>query len=356
MVEFQQFKDLFARWIVVPWVQAVLILVGFFLITKVLAIITEKIVLKLTKKTKTKLDDEFVIRSRNPVSLFLLVIGIKMAFNHLTFSDTLTTNINNIIATILIIIGANIFYIFIDFIIKLWVTKFASKTDSTLDDHIGSFFEKSAIAVVVVIAFLMILSSWGVQIGPLLASLGVAGVAVAFAMQSSLSNIFGGISMIFDRTIHVGDVVKLDDGTWGTIHDIGLRSTKIKTYDNEIIILPNGKLADSRVENLVQPDPSMRVVVPFGVAYGSDVEKVKKIVLAEIDKIKGIKKDKKRRPFVWFLEMGDSALSFKAYFYMNSYLDVFSAKDEANTRIYNALNKNKISIPFPQMDVHLKKR
>ena len=133
-----------------------------------------------------------------------------------------------------------------------------------------------------------------------------------------------------------------------------IRSTKIRTFDNQIITLPNGKLAADKIENYVQPDPTARVVVPFSVAYGSNIEKVKKIVLKEVSKVDGFKKDPE--PFVLFLEMADSALNLKAYFWVKSYKKRYGALDEANTRIYNVLNKNKISIPFPQMDVHLKKK
>ena len=102
------------------------------------------------------------------------------------------------------------------------------------------------------------------------------------------------------------------------------------------------------------PDPITRVVVPFSVAYGSDIEKVKKIVMKEIVEVKNYVEEPE--PAVRFIEMGDSALIFKAYFYVNTFDIRLSSLDEANTRIYNALNKAKIEIPFPQMDVHLKKR
>jgi potassium-dependent mechanosensitive channel len=149
--------------------------------------------------------------------------------------------------------------------------------------------------------------------------------------------------------------VSLDNGAvYGKIMKINLRSTKVQTFNNEIIIVPNSKLAENNIENLAQPEPKSRVVVPFGVAYGSDIEKVKKIVLKEINSVKNIVNEPE--PTVKFLEMANSSLNFKAYFFVDSFENKFGALDEANTKIYNALNKNKISIPFPQMDVHLKKK
>jgi len=113
-------------------------------------------------------------------------------------------------------------------------------------------------------------------------------------------------------------------------------------------------LAESIIQNVALPEPKSRVVIRFGVAYGSDIDKVKKIVLKEIRSVANIVLDDPE-PKVSFRKMGDSSLDFKALFYVDDYGDRFDAIDEANTKIYNALNKSGIEIPFPQMDVHLKK-
>ena len=208
--------------------------------------------------------------------------------------------------------------------------------------------------IIFIAAFLSLLSFWGLEIGPLLAGIGIGGIAIAFALQSTLGNLLGGLSIILDKSVQVGDLVSLDNGAvYGKILKINLRSTKVQTFDNEIIIVPNSKLAENNIQNLAQPEPKSRVVVPFGVAYGSDIEKVKKIVLKEINTIANLVNVPE--PTVKFLEMANSSLNFKAYFFVDSFENKFGALDEANTKIYNALNKNGISIPFPQMDVHLKK-
>jgi len=169
-----------------------------------------------------------------------------------------------------------------------------------------------------------------------------------------LSNIFSGISVILDKSVRVNDLIYLGTDAKGKILKVGLRSTKIRTFDNELIIVPNNKLADSMIQNVALPDPKTRATVPFSVAYGSNIEKVKKIVLKELKTISDL--DESENLVVRFIEMGDSSLIFKAYFYVDSFDNKWKAIDEANTKIYNALNKNGISIPFPQMDVHLTKK
>ena len=223
-----------------------------------------------------------------------------------------------------------------------------------MDDNIISLVHGSVKAALFALGVIYILDIWGVEIGPFLAGLGIAGIAIALALQPILSNIFSGISVILDKSVRVNDLIYLGTDAKGKILKVGLRSTKIRTFDNELIIVPNNKLADSMIQNVALPDPKTRATVPFGVAYGSDVDKVKKIVLKELKTISDL--DESEDITIRFVEMGDSSLNFKAYFYVDSFDNKWKAIDEANTKIYNALNKNGISIPFPQMDVHLKKK
>ena len=130
-----------------------------------------------------------------------------------------------------------------------------------------------------------------------------------------------------------------------------MRSTKIKNFDNEVIIVPNGVLVDSRIQNYVLPDPSARVVVDFGVEYGSDVDKVKRVILGEIKKLKKALKDPE--PQVRFLLMADFSLNFSARFWVADYTERVVVKEEATCLFYKALNKAKIGIPFPTRTVYI---
>jgi small-conductance mechanosensitive channel len=244
-------------------------------------------------------------------------------------------------------------YIIIDVaVFRAWA-RFTQKAKIDIGESLGTLIHGALKILLVLFIILYLLDLWGVAITPFLAGLGIAGLAIALALQPTLSNIFSGISMIMDKSVRVGDLIYLDSQTKGKIRKIGMRSTQINTFDNELIIVPNNKLAESTIQNVALPEPKSRVVVPFSVAYGSNIEKVKKIVLKEIGSIKNLCKDPE--PIVRFTEMNDSALNFKAYFYVNHFEQKFPAIDEANTKIYNALNKNKIAIPFPQLDVHIKR-
>jgi len=336
------------------YLRALFVFVFVFVVLKVFLFIVSKVLPRLVSKTKTSLDDVILEKTGGPLTLMAILAGVRFAIGEVALGESLIQTFNGILLTLIILVGAVLVYYIVDAFIVIGLTEFGSATTRRSNKSLVQFFHSILKIAIFVVAFLVILASWGVEIGPLLAGLGVAGLAIAFALQSTLSNIFGGVSMILDKSIRIGDVVRLDDGTMGEIKKINLRSTKINTFDNEFVIVPNGKLSESNIMNMALPEPKARVVVPFGVAYGSDIDKVKKVVMKEIVKCEHYVDDPE--PSVKFLEMADSSLNFKAFFYVDSYENRYASLDEANTRIYNALNKAKIGIPFPQMDVHLKKR
>ncbi|MBI5347207.1 MAG: mechanosensitive ion channel family protein [Candidatus Aenigmarchaeota archaeon] len=336
-----------------PHLHAIVIFAFFFIVSRVVVFASEKLILRLTKKTKTELDDMIIKRTNKPVSVILIFIGIRLALDAYGLSEAEMVIANRIFSSLIALGVAYIIIAIFDVLVDNWANIWSRRTASKMDDYIVSLMHRIIRVIILIFTLLYILYIWGVEITAMLAGLGVAGIAVAFAMQSTLSNIFGGIFMLIDKAIKVGDVIELDDKTSGTVLDIGLRSTRIKTWDNEVLIIPNGKMADARIVNYTEPDLTARTSVIFSVAYGSDVDKVKKIVMKEIKAIEGVKAEPE--PIVYFQEMGQSSLNFKAYFWMDDFTKRFRARDEANTRIYNALRKAGIKIPFPQMDVHVKK-
>lgn len=344
---------MFEQYISNPYLRSLAIIFAVFLILRILIFVLERVILKLTKKTKTDIDDIIIEKSSKPLTIAALLIGLRIALLELPFEENLESIFIKIIFSAIIVVVSYWAYAIANILIFRGWKKIVKKTKSEVDDSLVSLIHGVLKTIWILFTLLYVLNLWGIEIGPFLAGLGIGGVAIAFALQSSLGNIFGGVSIILDKTVKVGDLVYLDDGTKGKILHIGLRSTKIKTFDNELIIIPNGKLAESKIQNVTLPEPKSRVVIPFGVAYGSNVEKVKKIILAEIKKIKNLSEDPE--PSIKFLEMADSSINFKVYFHVDSFEHRLGAIDEANTRIYNILNKNKIEIPFPQRDVHLKK-
>jgi len=335
------------------YLQALIYFIIYFGVVGILALILKRIILKVTLRTKTDLDDIIVQRLNKPIFVLIFLTGFRFSLDKLSSINSLAI-VLEIINSLIILGVVYLIYIIFDLTFSRAWKKFAKKTKRRPNDALIQLTNITLKIVLIALGLIYILNLWGIEIGPLLAGIGIGGIAIAFALQNSLGNIFGGISIILDKSIRVGDVITLENGTSGKITQVGLRSTKIITWDNEVLIVPNSKLSESVIHNVAMPEPKSRVVIPFSVAYGSDIEKVKKIVMTEIKKVEGFINDPK--PVVRYLEMGDSSLKFKAFFFVHSFEVRFNAIDKANTRIYNALNKAGIEIPFPQMDVHVKKK
>jgi len=331
------------------WLQAGVVLVGFIILTFVLFFVVVKIIGRLTRKTKTQVDDLILEKTRGPVFWLLIFLGLRISFQ-IVFDQMIVFNVlESIVIILLVLFLARV----INIVIDAWGHRFAKKTKSRVDESLLPLFKKVINIVFVLLGILWVLNVWSINITPYLAGLGIGGLVLGLALQDSLKNIFGGISLILDKSFAVGDKIKLESGELGEIVEIGLRSTRLNTYDNEIIVIPNGQMANMRIQNYVQPNPRVRVVINFGVEYGTKIEKVKKVVLPVLKKIKDVSGD----PYmdVVFTEMGDFALLFQARFWVDDYREAYNKKLEATEKVHDALVKAKIGIAFPTQTIHLKK-
>ncbi len=339
------------------YIQALVILLLVYIASKTLIFVIANVVHKITDRTRTKVDDVIIERTKGTWVHVLLFVGVRLAFAPLELGTGITETTVHILNSIIIILLTKIVVTMVDVFLDIWGKSWAKKTKSSIDDQLLPLVHSLSLAVFSLLGLMFLLQEWGIEITGLLAGVGVAGLALSFAIKDSLANIFGGISLVLDKTFKVGDKIKLQSGEMGIIQDIGLRSTKIRTFDNELLIVPNGQLANSRVVNYKLPDLSARIVIEFGVAYGTKIEKVKKVVVGTINKIKNVTKDdESKKPKVLFMNMGDSSLNFKAFFWVGDTGEMFATKEKATCMIYDALNKAKINIPFPTQTVHLKKK
>ena len=335
------------------FVHSTLILVLFLFLSKFFLYLSKRHFSKMAAATPTPVDDFLIQKLENPASYVLSFIGLKFALIPLEVSGTFGTIVTKLTTMCIVIIFTYIIVVGIDTLIEAWGIAWSQRTKSSIDDDVLPLIRKFSKVLLIMIGMLVVLSDWGVSIGPFLASLGIAGIAIGFAVKDSLANIFGGISLILDKNFKVGDTVKLDDATIGKIMDIGLRSTRIRTFDNELIIMPNGMLSNMKIINFAKPEVKARLQIKFGVVYGTDPDKVKKVILAILKKNKQVLKDPE--PFLRFKKMSDFSLDFVAYAWSHTYKDRFMLKDQLTTQIYKELQKRKIGIPFPTRTVYIKK-
>jgi MscS family membrane protein len=334
------------------WLFSLCILISFYVLAKLMILFLDKILKRLAARTNMKLDDDLIAVSKKPLKWIVIVIGIKMALLPLKLDAMASLFFSNVTTAFIIAFITYIVFKALRILIGYWGTKVSEKIDSRIDDDLVPLFVKISNIFIIIMGALLILSRFGVEIGPLVASLGIAGFAIGFAIKDSLANIIGGIILILDKSFAVGDKVTVDNDT-GIIKEVGLRNTKLQTFDNEIIVIPNGELMNKKFKNYVLPDPTIRVVVNFSVAYGTDVDKVEEVIMNVIHAIEDVVKDPP--PSVVFYEMADFSLNFQAKFWIPLYENQYVKKIEATKKIYNALQENKINIPFPTHTVYLER-
>jgi len=203
--------------------------------------------------------------------------------------------------------------------------------------------------IIYCLGFILILQNFGIAIAPLLTALGVGGLAVALALQPTLSNLFSGLQIIASGKINPGDFVQLESGQKGFVRDITWRNTTIETGQNNIIIVPNSKMADSIVENFFLINKEITFNVPVGVSYESDLEKVEKVSIevarAVLRKMEGGVKD--FEPFVRFYNFGDSSIDIKIFLRVKEYADQFLITSEFIKALQKRYKAENIEIPFP---------
>ncbi|MDV2482218.1 mechanosensitive ion channel [Methanoculleus sp. Wushi-C6] len=239
--------------------------------------------------------------------------------------------------------------------VSLYGRWMASQTETDLDDRIIRLLEISARYVVWFIAILMVLRILEIDITPLIAGAGIAGLAVALAAQDIISNFFGGAVILADRPFAVNDRIKIDTYL-GDVVSIGPRSTRIKTLDYQMVTIPNSKVASSVIVNYAMPDVRLKIKIPVSVAYGSDVKRVKEVLL-EIGNEAAARSEyvlSDPAPSVYFLEFGASSLNFTLVIWAKVFNQLWDVQDYVNTRVCERFAEEGIEIPFPQMDVHLR--
>ncbi|MCT2537797.1 mechanosensitive ion channel [Aquibacillus koreensis] len=224
-----------------------------------------------------------------------------------------------------------------------------------LDRGVQFTFNRMFHYSIMVLAFIISISTVGIDLSALTVFAGVVGVGIGFGLQNIASNFISGIIILFERPIKVGDRVIVND-IIGDVEKINMRATVIKSINNEHIIVPNSYFLEEHVVNRSYSDPTMRLTIPIGVAYGSDVEKVRDLLLqvakdeAEISPSMLLDPE----PFVNFVGFGDSSLDFELFVWISNPNEIIVTKSNINFRINNTLHEHNIEIPFPQRDLHIR--
>ena len=195
---------------------------------------------------------------------------------------------------------------------------------------------------------IIILGYYGISIAPLITALGVGGMAVALGLQESLANLFAGLHLILSKQVRVGDYIRLDSDNEGRVTDITWRYTTILTSANNTVVVPNAKLSSAILTNYDMPEPQIAVIIPVGVSYDSDLEKVETVTVAvAADVMERLEGSMVKTPAVFFHTFGDSSIDFNVVLYARRFTDRTQLKHEFIKALTQRYREEGIDIPFP---------
>jgi len=335
-----------------PWVKWV-ISAGVFVIFLLIAFASRFILIGImrlfTRRTKTILDDLIIRALTGPIFAFLIVAGLWIAIARLTEVSNYVDTIHKVFIVIYIGIAAIAVVRVTHAILSWYTTEIAPRTKSDFDDRLIPILKRVIDVIIYAIALMIILDQLHINISPILASLGIGGLAVALALQPTLSNFLSGTYVVSDSIIRKGDYIQLDSGPEGIVEEIGWRITKIRHWQGNLIILPNSKLSDAIVTDYEKPDASMLFSVDCGVSYESDLEKVEKIVTEVASEVmnscpEGVKDF---APIVRFNKFDDSNIDFSVVLKAVNRGSHFVLKHNFIKALHKRFRKEGIVIEFP---------
>ena len=294
---------------------------------------------------------------KGPVALFVFILGSLLAFmtlvatfESLSGADDWTRRIWTvaIIASVTFLISHTI-----HFTITWYVKAYSARTGTSLDDLVLPPIRRILPVMVYSIGGLMALSTVGVSVSPMLAGLGIGGLAVALALQPTLGNLFAGAYMMAERELNEGDYIKLEGGPSGYVVTVGWRSTKIKTFYNTLVIIPNSKLADTIITNYFHPGGGMFIMLTGGVSYENNLAHVREVVVDEIQRlvddsphsVKGYK------PWFGFEKFGESNVEFWIYYQAKDLMGSFYLTSDGIERLHARFLTEGIKRNYPVREI-----
>ncbi|RLF27371.1 MAG: mechanosensitive ion channel family protein [Thermoplasmata archaeon] len=327
---------------------AVAVVIGWFVY-----LVFEKYLTRWAERTKTKLDDEILRNVKKPIYLVVVLFGIYHALNFLTILRDYSVLLTQVFTVIEILVVTFIVTRVVN-VLVVWYAEKSRKRGKELSDHLLFILKKIVQVFIYLIAFLIILSAFNIDLTGVAVGLGVGGIAIALALQNILNDVFSAFSIYFDRPFEIGDFIIVGSYA-GTVKKIGIKSTRIELLQGEELVMSNRELTTASIRNFKKMK-KRRISFSIGVTYDTSLEKLKKIP----DIIKNVIDPKKlpdvdRLDRVHFKEFGPYSLNFEIVYYMKTrdYLKYMDAQQAINFAIKEAFEKEGIEMAFPTQTVFL---
>lgn len=304
----------------------------------------------LAARSQGKWDDTLVRALRGPFLVWMAMLGVYLAVE----SSPMTSHAVAVAGKALLVLWIVSLTIVAAKLAGALIGMYGNGGNSALP--VTTLTQSLVTFSVAMIGALILLETLHISITPILTALGVGGLAVALALQETLSNVFSGVWISLAGQVRVGDYVKLDSGQEGYVTDISWRSTALRALQNNLIVIPNSKLAQAIVTNFHLPETRMSLSVPVSVGYESDPDEIERVLVEEAlegaKTIPGLLAEPE--PFVRFIPgFGESSLDFTLICQVTEFVDQYKAQHELRKRIFKRFRTERINIPFPIRTVYL---
>ena len=335
------------------WLLTLVIIAGSFIAAKIVYWVMGSIIKKLTQRTKTQMDDILVDKLEEPMSVMVAIFGTWYALNMLQLG---TENGGEVYVdkAIYFVLSLNVAWMiarlanaFFENVLK----PLADDSETDLDDAILPILQKATRFVIWSMAIIVGLDNAGYDIGAVLAGLGIGGLALAMAAKDTVSNVFGGLTIFLDKPFKINDRIKIG-GYDGTVVEIGLRVSRLKTLEGRIVSIPNSKFTDSFVEN-VSLEPSRKVVLNLGLTYDTPPENMAKAMEILKDILTNCE-DIEENHSLAFNNFGDFSLGILVVYYISKPSDILQTQTNINLSILKRFNENQLEFAFPTQSIYAK--
>ncbi len=337
---------------VLQWLFALVAILMASVLSKVVSSLLRGRMTRWTERTKTRIDDLVIKAFPKPLAFLIFVVGIYVAIRILSLPPK-SEKILHEAFKILIAVSITYFAIKLVDILAGLIKPVIEETPSKLDDQLVPVIGRTLKIAVGAVAALVIVENFGYDIKSLLAGLGIGGIAFAFAARDTVANFFGSVTIFADRPFQVGERVQVD-GFDGPVESIGMRSTRIRTLDGTLVVIPNNRMANATIHN-ISARPNIKNMTTIGLTYDTGREKMKR-ALEILKEITEEREDLEELKLIRFQEFGPHSLNilFIYWYKGTSYLDYLGVNEQINLEIMRRFEEASIEMAFPTQTIHLK--
>jgi len=333
-------------------ISILIVVAATVLVRLLLGFLIDQVLKRLLGERGHTISHTLILPVRAPLNLLALLIALSIAILRLDLPWVAeqAASIRNVFFVFYLLTGFSIVWRLISSVTSWYAAEIAPRTESKLDDQLVPFGRRVTLIILSIVVLIILLSRFEVDVSGLVTTLGIGSLAIALAAQETLSDTISGFVIMIDRPFRIGDRIEIQAlETWGDVVDIGLRSSRVRTRDNRMVIVPNSVMSKSLLVNYSYPDTTYRIQIELSISYGTDLDLAKETLIGAVRLVEGVEPD---RPVeALFLHFGDSGMIFRVRWWLNSYVDTRRMFDQVNSSIMRALTKENIEVPYPVRDV-----